>query len=151
MNLKNYTSGVAVETTIARIEMKLAAMGVTHVNKMFSPKGQVVSLVFGIPNGNKVHAIKIPANVQACFDAMWKDHCCRVSTPRESSKATIFAQAERTAWRLVQEWIEVQASMIYMKQAEAMQVFLPYVWDGQQTYFEAMKSGGFKALPEKAS
>lgn len=36
-----------------------------------------------------------------------------------------------------------------MKQAEFIEVFLPYVWDGKQTYFESMKIGGFKALAER--
>ena len=67
----------------------------------------------------------------------------------DTTKATIYEQAARTAWKLVQDWIEVQVSMIVMKQAEFLEVFLPYVWDGRQTYFESVKSGAFKALPEK--
>lgn len=148
MQIKNYTSGIAAETTISRIEYKLAAIGCTHVNKLFGPNGKVISLIFGIPDGGKVYSIKLPANVHACFEALWKEHCQTHSRPREETKGRIMEQAERTAWRLVQDWIDVQCSMIVMRQAEALQVFLPYAWDGNQTYFERLKGGGFKALPE---
>jgi hypothetical protein len=37
-----------------------------------------------------------------------------------------------------------------MHQLDPLQVFLPYVWDGQRTYYAALKDGGFKMLPEKA-
>jgi hypothetical protein len=40
--------------------------------------------------------------------------------------------------------------MIQMKQAETLQVFLPYVWDGQQTFYQRLKESKFRAmLPER--
>ena len=33
----------------------------------------------------------------------------------------------------------------------ALQVFMGFVWDGEQTYYDRLKGGGFKALPEKAA
>ena len=39
-------------------------------------------------------------------------------------------------------------SLIQMKQAEWMQVFLPYVWDGRQTFYDRLKGEGFKGLPD---
>lgn len=151
MQIKNYTSGIAVETTIARIEQKLAAIGATGIMKLFSPDKKVSSLVFQMPDGNRKFNIKVPANVKACFDAMWKDHCIHTRQQREGTKARILDQAERTAWKLVQDWIEVQVSMIVMKQAESLEVFMPYIWDGRQTYFEYSRAQQFKALPEAST
>lgn len=148
MNIKNYTSGIPAETTIARIEFKLASIGATHIMKMYGPDKKVSALIFNMPNGTKSYPVRVPANVHACFEALWKDYCQRVSRPRQETKATLMEQASKTAWRLVQDWIDIQVSMIVMKQAEALQVFMPYIWDGKQTYFEAVKNGGFKALPE---
>lgn len=144
MNLKNYTSEVPASITVARIEQRLAQIGAAHINKLFGPNGRVISLMFGMPEGNRIISIKLPANVHACFEAM----LAQKSRKYAVDKARLMEQAERTAWKLMQDWIEVQASLIQMKQAEAMQVFLPYAWDGKQTYFEAVKGGGFKALPE---
>lgn len=149
MNIKNYTSGIAVETTIARIEYKLAAVGATGIMKLYGPDKQVSALIFNMPEGNRSHAIKVPANVNACFESMWRQHCQTHSRPREGTKQTIKEQAAKTAWKLVQDWIEVQVSMIVMRQAEPLEVFLPYVWDGKQTYFEAMRDDKFRALPER--
>lgn len=147
MNIKNYTSSVPAETSIARIEFKLASIGASHVMKMYGPDRKVTAIIFNMPNGAKSYPVKLPANLDSCFEAMWKHHCQTHSRPREETKNTIREQASRTAWRLVQDWIDVQVSMVVMQQAEALQVFLPYVWDGQQTYFESVKHGGFKALP----
>lgn len=72
---------------------------------------------------------------------------------RKKKKKSDFAeQAERTAWKLVQDWVEVQLSMIQMKQADFVQVFLPYVWDGRETLYQRIKSTGYRALlPETSS
>jgi len=148
VNIKNYTSGIAKETTISRIEWKLAAIGATHITKTYGPNASITSIIFNIPNGNRSVPIRLPANVHACYEALWRHYCATHRQPRETAKQGLFEQAERTAWKLVQDWIDVQVSMVEMKQAEALQVFLPYAWDGKQTLFEAMKGGGFKALPE---
>jgi hypothetical protein len=146
--MKNYTSGIAAETSIARIEQKLAAIGASGIMKLYGPDKRVSALVFQMPHGTRNHAIKVPANVEACYQAMWKDYCLRVSRPREDTRQTLREQASRTAWKLVQDWIDIQVSMIAMQQAEPLEVFLPYVWDGRQTYFESLKGRDFKALPE---
>jgi hypothetical protein len=148
-NIKNYTSGVNHEATINRIEMRLAAAGASGIMKLYNDRKEVAALVFEIRLGERNFRIKVPANVDACFEAMWKEHCLRHTSPRESTKATIRDQAHRTAWKLVQDWIDVQISMIVMRQAEFLEVFLPYIWDGKQTFFTAMKGSGFKQLAER--
>ena len=155
MQIKNYTSSINVEQMISRIEIKLAAAGASGIMKLYGPDKQVSAIVFSIDIPGPVTgtsrsvSVKLPANVEACYQAMWKEHVKHHSRWRESTKDTIRDQARRTAWKLVQEWIDIQISMIVMNQAEFLQVFLPYVWDGQQTVFEQIKGGGFKALPMK--
>ncbi len=46
----------------------------------------------------------------------------------------------------MQDWVAVQMSLIQMHQAETLQVFLPFVWDGRRTFYQAVKETGFKAL-----
>jgi hypothetical protein len=151
VNIKNYTSGIPVESTISRIEAKLAAAGASGIMKLYGPDKRVCALVFEIelPGRPRPMQIRVPANAQACFEAMWKSHCQTHSHQLEAAKVRIRDQAVRTAWKLVQDWIEVQISMILMKQAEFIEVFMPYLWDGKQTFFESVKHGGFKALPER--
>lgn len=147
MFLKNYTSDVPVSRTIARIEELLAKCGATHVAKEYVNGGTVAALQFMIKVDNRSHVIKLPANPQQVFEAMKAE----LSRPRRGTMERLKEQSQRTAWRLMQDWVEVQISLINMKQADVLQVFLPYVWNGKKTYYEALKESGFKAmLPEKA-
>lgn len=151
MNLKNYTSDVPTETTVARIEQRLAAAGASGIMKLYGPDKRIVSLCFHFELvGGKQFQIKVPANAEACYQTMLKEHVLHHPKMLSTTKETIREQANRTAWKLVQDWIDVQISMIVMKQAEFLEVFMPYIWDGKQTYFEAVKGGGFKALPERS-
>ena len=55
------------------------------------------------------------------------------------------------SWKILQDWVEAQMAMIELAQIEVMEVFLPYLYDGQkkQTFFEQIKSKGFQKLLPK--
>jgi hypothetical protein len=142
MNLKNYTSSVPVNRTIARIEEVLAGAGATGISKDYA-NGKLITITFRVrlPDSREF-SIRLPANTEAVCNTMMRE----VRRPRRGTKDRIADQAERTAWKLVQDWVEVQVSLIKMHQVEFLQVFLPYVWDGERTFFTALKDGGFKHL-----
>src|SRR5689334_5965918 len=143
MNIKNYTSGVPVNLTVAKIEQLLAEAGASGVNKDYEA-GRLVALAFRIPTpSGKTMTIRLPANSEAVYDTMKKS----VLRPRNGTLERLKDQAQRTAWKLMQDWIQVQISLIQMQQADVMQVFLPYVWDGERTFYHMLKEGGFKQLP----
>jgi len=141
--MKNYTSSVPVETTIARIEKILAQFGAMGVAKSYK-NGEVDSLQFSIaePISGKTITIHLPAKAKAVEKILKED----VRRPQAETFRRIEAQAARTAWKIIQDWIEIQLSLIEMGQAETLQVFLPYVWDGNKTFFEAVKGTGYKLL-----
>lgn len=153
--MKNYTSAVPVETTIARIEKILAKFGVVGVAKSYK-KGEVDSLCFTVQETTtgKGITIHLPAKVEAVKKILKEEvRRPRTETYRRLGIGGFFIfhieeQAARTAWKIIQDWVEVQLSLIEMGQAETLQVFLPYVWDGNKTFFEAIKGNGFKMLPE---
>lgn len=147
MNLKNYTSGVPVDKTISRIEQAIARFGASHIAKEYNGSGSVKALQFMLHYEGRNHIVKLPANPQQVYEAMMAE----VKKPHHGTKERIREQAERTAWKLMQDWIEVQLSLIAMRQADVLQVFLPYVWDGERTFYEAIKDKGFKLLPEKTT
>jgi hypothetical protein len=144
MHLKNYTSSVPVEKTIARIEFALARAGANGILKDYD-NGRLSSLSFRVmlPTGKPI-SIRLPANA----DAVWMTMKRSVKRPRSGTMEALKAQADRTAWKLMQDWVEVQLSLISMQQVEFMQVFLPYVWDGEQTFYDKLKGGNFAALPQ---
>lgn len=164
MFLKNYTSEVPVSQTIHRIEQVLIKCGVSGITKEYiGTSGEIGAVSFQIEAPSGKITIRLPADKQKAHDALWlayvdgdklSDDGNSVRWPSQKKKRKIeFAeQAARTAWKIVQDWVEVQMSMIQLKQADTMQVFLPYVWDGQRTYYEALRESQFKGLlPEKTS
>lgn len=145
MFLKNYTSGVPVAKTIARIEQLLAESGASNVSKDFQ-NGEIVSLRFAVALNGKTVTFRMPADSSSIFEAMWKE----VSRPRRETRDRILDQSRRTAWKLLQDSLEVECTRLKLQQVEFMQVFLPYVWDGKQTFYQALKQQNFRAmLPEK--
>lgn len=143
-NLKNYTSDVPVARTVSKIEEALAEFGASGIMKQYED-GQLRSLSFGVtlPNGRKV-SIRLPADADAAFDVMMKE----VKKPQRGTALRIREQAARTAWKLQQDWVEVQLSLIKMQKADFIQVFLSYVWDGKTTFYDQLKAKNFLALPE---
>lgn len=158
MFLKNYTSNVPVSETIHRIEKVLIRCGVSTISKVYGDGGEVLGLSFSVDlPGMSAVQIRLPVNKEQALQAMWLDYAgAEISkdglecwNARKKMKRKDFAeQAERTSWKIMQDWVEVQMSMIQMQQAEFIQVFLPYVYDPRtkQTLFERIKTHNYKAL-----
>ncbi len=142
--MKNYTSTVPVERTISRIESILAKAGAQAIAKSYKD-GNVASLSFTLPiPGRGLVPIRLPASAEAVARVLKAE----VKKPQAGTLERIDAQAARTAWRIMEEWIAIQISLIEMGQAEPLQVFLSYIQVGRGSYYEFLKLGGFKALPE---
>src|SRR5262245_62846274 len=123
MNLANYTSGVPANRTIADIEAILADAEAVSVNKLYGHDRTIASLSFAVPlNGHLVN-IQLPAKVDKVYQVLRAE----VRRPREGTDQRILEQAERTAWRIMWEWVRVQMSLVKLKQADLIQIFLPYV------------------------
>jgi len=160
MFLKNYTSEVPVSQTIYRIEQVLIKCGVIGIGKEYTgTNGQVAAVTFSINDNGKCFNVRLPADVDRALDALWLDYVDgdKLSpdgkqlewSPRKKKKRSDFAQqAERTAWKIIQDWVEVQMSMIQMRQAEPTEVFLPYIWDdySKTTIYQRLKAGQSTAL-----
>src|SRR5215831_14878611 len=161
--LKNYTSGVPVSQTIYRIEQTLIKCQVKDISKEYSSTGRVLALRFSIQQksveGVELPSVQIrlPVDVEMCQQALWLDYAAgekldekgtriRWNRRKQKSKADFLDQAERTAWKIMQDWVEVQLSMIQLKQADTLEVFLPYVWDGKTTFYKHIKDRGYRGL-----
>lgn len=165
MFLKNYTSDVPVSQTIYRIEQVLIRCGVSGIMKEYSDaNGTISALTFQIKMPlAEPWTIRLPANVQKAWDALWlnyadgdklsPDGMSLLWNNRKSKKKADFReQAERTAWKIIQDWVEVQMSMIQMQQADFREVFMPYLWDGKATLYQRVQANGFAGLlPEKST
>jgi len=134
MNLKNYTSKVSVFQTIAKIEEKLVSVGAANISKDYKD-GKIVSLSFKIAAGVTMIPIKIPVKTEAVLKYFEKEN------PRRIPAARYVEQAEKTAWKTVLEWVEIQIQMILLGQVKFEEVFLPYIWipSKGKTLFESAK------------
>lgn len=143
MNIKNYTSEVPATTSMGKIEQALVQAGATDISKKYE-NGIFVAIRFRMPINNIPMFFELPARVENCFKVLFKE----VKRPQPDTKTRVRQQAERTAWKIVSDWVQIQLSMILLDQAEPMQVFLPFVWDPktEKTFFEQVKDGGYKAL-----
>lgn len=144
MNLKNYTSEAPAERSISRIEKRLVEMGAKNINKEYDD-GVLKGIKFLIDVKGHTVVFMLPARVSVVFDVMWKE----VKRPHKETRDRIKMQAERTAWKLIADWVDIQASMIYLEQAEVMQVFLPYaLMPNNQTFYDTIKDNGMKMLAQ---
>jgi hypothetical protein len=163
MFLKNYTSEVAVPTTIMRIEQTLIHCGVKGIEKEYQRDGKVDALTFTIDVGDgHPMRVKLPVREEEVLERMWREYVgvSPVSKDGQSvddhphvkrkMREDFRAQAQRTAWRIMQDWVEIQMSLILLKQADVREVFFSYIMVGKKTVFEIARDSHFKALlPEK--
>ena len=143
MNLKNYTSEVPAVTSMGKIETALVQAGATDISKKYQDS-VCIAIRFRMVVNNIPMFFELPAKVENCYRVLYAE----IKRPRPDTKQKVRQQAERTAWKIVCDWVLVQLSMIMLEQAEPMQIFLPYAWDPEkeETFFEKLKQGGFKAL-----
>lgn len=154
--MKNYTSTVDADTTIYRIEQQLIRFGARNISKDYS-EGQVTGIFFTIivPEMGVPLAVRLPASVES-VEAVLQEQRGRSkrrlnAIQQKKVAERVKEQAKRTAWKLIQDWIEVQLSLVEMKQAEAAQVFMPYMWNQQtgKTFFNTVKESKYKGLTYK--
>lgn len=145
MYVKNYTSTVPADETIATIEWLLANAGATGIAKEYEA-GVIKSIVFTIKaEFDWPVMVRLPVDPPAVYDALKAMKKGKLVT--EHQKAKLREQAERTAWRLMEDWLRVQLSLISMRQAKLGQVFMPYMMTGgpaQETLYQR-----FVASPER--
>jgi len=143
MNLKNYTSGIAIDRSISKIEALLVSIGAKNINKTYD-EGELMAISFiAMVDGNSI-AFKLPAKISIVEKVLLSE----IRRPRAETLKRIREQSGRTAWKLICDWVEIQASMIKLQQAEFVEVFLPYVYkiDSDKTFFESLKEKNYKAL-----
>ncbi len=164
MFLKNYTSEVPTHLTVYRIEQVLIKCGAAGITKEYaSTAGEIAAVTFQIetPTSGMV-SIRLPVDVERAQEALWLDYVgseklspdgqsVHWNSRKKKTRAEFKDQAQRTAWKIVQDWVEVQMSMIQLKQAQTLQVFLPYVITANgDTMFQRITGANFAGLlPER--
>ncbi len=145
-NVKNYTSEVPAPRTAERIEAFLAKAGASHVAKHYQGGG-IVGIDFAIEvQPGILVSYQLPVKVEAMRAYMTKQRQKTKSWLTDTDRKRISAQAERTAWKIMQDWVEAQLSLVVTNQAELAQVFMPYAHNGTETFYASVKRQGFPQL-----
>jgi hypothetical protein len=144
MNLKNYTSSVPVDRSVSLIEHDLVRAGAIHISKTYDDKQNLEGITFQIIVNNLSLIFRLPAKWKQCYKVMMEE----VRKPRPGTEERIKEQSQRTAWKILYDWVSIQVTMIKLEQADIVEVFLPYVYDmaKDQTLFEKLKASNFKML-----
>lgn len=144
--IKNYTTSVSAERSIAEIEKILAMFGAEAIMKEYLADGKVRGLQFKLKN----EVFKLPANVNGVREAIFAGK--RKYYGRDAMKARD-GKAYNVAWRILKDWIHAQLSLIASGQAYPQEIFLPYLFDGKRTLYQAYTEGRLltSGKPEEAA
>lgn len=139
MAFLNYTSGVKVENTIAKIQKLLVKLGCQEISTRFE-SGAPKAITFTIKLPIQLVKFRLPSNPAGVLAAMKRDN----TVP---SRYCTTAQAERTAWRILEDWLKSQIAIIDSGQVSTSEVFLAYALDSSgRTLHDTLMAGQLPQL-----
>lgn len=147
MGLLNYTSAVDADKTAMEIAKILSAHGAKAVLTEYDEKeGTVRAISFKIKLNEQEVGFRLPSDWRPVYEVLYRDkktyanHDSRYDHQQSERRA----QAVRTAWRIVKDWVEAQMALVETQMATTQQVFLPYaVMKDGQTLYEKVINNGF--------
>ena len=101
----------------------------------YDEKGRPTGVAFAIETQSGRRAFLLPANIDGVMAVL----------QRQKVKADL-AQAERTGWRNIRDWVLAQMAIIEAGMVSMDEVFLPYMTDGRGNTLYQLYQGGQLAL-----
>jgi len=151
MPLKNYTTTIAPEKSIAEIEVTLSMHGATDIHKQYDGLGNVIAITFGINTKHGIIPFRLPAKPEAVRQILMEEKAKRqLNIPKKT--ASDITHARRVTWRIIKHWVDAQIALIEMNMAKTEEVFMPYMLSSQtnETLFQILERDELqKILPEK--
>lgn len=143
INLKNYTSSVAVNESIKNIEHKLGQAGAVLINKTLKD-GKVTGIIFTIMRNGLPLNFKLPANPENVLKYMINQ---RSKPPSKPQLEALTQQAERTAWRSLYELTSIEVDYALQEQTDLANLMMGRLIDKEgKTLFERASSDNFTKL-----
>lgn len=128
--IKNYTTQIAIEKTVAEMHKLLAMHKATAIMTEYDDEGIVTNLSFKLKTATGEIPFRLPSNI----DGVLK---CLKQSPKVPRRLETREQAARVSWRIVRDWVDAQLAFVQAQQVDSMQVFLPYAQiseDGMTVY-----------------
>lgn len=130
MALKNYSTEVPANRSIAEIQQMLQAAGLDGL--MFNYEkgtGRIESLIFRIDMDGQPRGFKLPVRWREAKAKLMRDGI------RKAGKDDEYCY--RVAWRIIRNWLEQQMALLEIEMVDLGEIFLPYtVQRGGKTLYE---------------
>jgi hypothetical protein len=143
VKIANATTEVTVDKSIAEIMAILQKSGASEIMSSYNG-GAATGLTFVVNTKHGELAFKLPANTEKVYTILIAG---RFDSYREDVKARVHKQAERTAWRILKDWVRAQLAIVQTEMVTIDQVFLPYLQlkDGR-TLYQSLDESKFALL-----
>ena len=141
MGILNYTTSIDSEKTILEIQKCLVKHGAMKITTDYKD-GIPCAVTFCLMIKENMVGFALPANHSGVLRAMKKDLKVGRSFCNE-------AQAQRTSWRIVKDWVEAQMAIVEAELADMAEVFLPYaVTKDGNTLYQHIQNNGMLLLQQ---
>jgi len=146
--IKNFSTTISVEKTIAEIEKMLSMYGATRIMKEYDADGNPNKLVFAIMTEFGEMPVKLPLNADKVLD-VFKVQVSDKKLPKRYWND--MEQAHRVGWRIIKDWLDAQLTLLNIQMVKVHEIFLPYAYDSKhdQTLFQKMEEQGFAGFIEE--
>ena len=129
----NYTTSIKAEKTAAECLTILGKSGASAIAVTYTDK-KPSGLAFRLDTQHGGKDFQLPVNVAGVHKRLMAAHK-RGDIARGYSTSD---QAERTAWRILKDWLEAQMAIIDAQMVSLDEVMLPYLQvDGSRTLYQA--------------
>jgi len=149
--IKNFSTSISVEKTIAEIEKMLSKYGATKIMKEYDTDGNPSKLIFAIMTEYGEMPVKLPVNVDKILE-VFKYQVSNKLLPRKYwGGEWTNEQAHRVGWRIIKDWLDAQLALLQIQMVKVQEIFLPYAYDSKsgQTLFQKMEESGFAGYIEE--
>lgn len=140
MPLVNYTTTVPAARTAQELMAMLSSKGATAILLEYGPTGQHTGLKWKVTSQFGTLSFSLPINTEAVYEVLTRQ---RVMPNNKEARA---AQAERTAWRIVKDWVRAQMALVETEMVSMEEVFMPYMLSGNRTMYQVLTEDGFSAV-----
>ena len=133
--IKNYTS--KGKNTFDVIQKCLASHGAQKLMFDYNKQGEVTALSFAMEVEGKLIGFRLPARIDQVEIVLKGEQ-------RWANQELLHAQAYRTGWANIRDWVTAQMALVDTRMAKLQEVFLPYMTrkDGK-TLYESLEGSKF--------
>jgi hypothetical protein len=148
MPIANYTTGKAVDETMADLIVSLRRRGVTRISTVYDTDDNPVGLEFTMQTDWGARDFALPIRVEGVQQALVRAEAAGefASLRKKAGTFTTPEHAARVAWAIARDWLRAQAALIDANLVTLDEVMFPWMLgfgnsaEPERTAFEAYRS-----------